>query len=168
LSLYQTIGGDIPLNNNAKLSFPSSYPSTAVNNNNCGIAFYWNNSNQFGEIDLLCYGRTAKGGLTISTAGNTTTPFTIAAFLRDYITFFYSPEHPTNTTVGDISATTQYVNDKLTIITAQQSSNNTMITNLSNQVLALQTTVQANNATISRLTSDVTALNAKVDALMRK
>ena len=43
-----------------------------------------------------------------------------------------------------------------------------MITNLSNQVLALQTTVQANNETISGLTSDVTALNAKVDALMRK
>jgi outer membrane murein-binding lipoprotein Lpp len=43
-----------------------------------------------------------------------------------------------------------------------------MITNLSNQVLALQTTVQANNATISRLTTDITALNAKVDLLMRK
>ena len=121
-STYQTIanmsnyiqqGGNINLNNNAKLSFPSSYPSTAVNNNNSGIGFYWNNSNQFGETDLLCYGRTAKGGLTISTAGNTTIPFTIAAFLRDYITFFYAPQHPTDTTVGDISATTQYVDDRL-------------------------------------------------------
>jgi len=71
----------------------------------------------------------------------------------------------------------QYVDDRLkelnngtdlTIIKAQQASNNTMITNLSNQVLALQTTVQANNATISRLTTDITALNAKVDFLMRK
>ena len=110
---YLTKGGDIPLNNNAKLSFPSLYPSTAVNNNNSGIGFYWNNSNQFGETDLLCYGKTAKGGLTISTAGNTTIPFTIAAFLRDYITFFYAPEHPTNITIGDISATTQYVDDRL-------------------------------------------------------
>jgi hypothetical protein len=113
MSNYITKGGDIPLNNNAKLSFPSSYPSTAVNNNNAGIGFYWNNSNQFGETDLLCYGKTAKGGLTISTAGNTTIPFTIAAFLRDYITFFYAPEHPTNITIGDISATTQYVDDRL-------------------------------------------------------
>jgi hypothetical protein len=165
MSNYITKGGDIPLNNNAKLSFPSSYPSTAVNNNNSGIGFYWNNSNQFGETDLLCYGKTAKGGLTISTAGNTTIPFTIAAFLRDYITFFYAPEHPTNTTVGDISATTQYVNDRLTIITAQQSSNNTMITNLSNQVLALQTAVQANNVSISTLNTNYTVLKARVDAL---
>jgi outer membrane murein-binding lipoprotein Lpp len=43
-----------------------------------------------------------------------------------------------------------------------------MITNLSNQVLALQTTVQANNATISRLTTDITALNVKVYALIEE
>ena len=50
-----------------------------------------------------------------------------------------------------------------TSIKAQQTSNYTMITNLSNQVLTLQTAVKANNVTISKLTSDITALTAKAD-----
>ena len=172
-----TQGGNINLNDNAKLSFPSTYPgNTPVNNNNAGIAFYWNSDGD-GETNLLCYGRTGLGGLTISAASNTRQPVPICRFLRNYIGFTFAPHFPTTEEIGNFGATTQYVDDRikelnngtnLTIIQAQQTSNNTMITNLSNQVLALQTTVQANNATISRLTTDITALNAKVDLLMRK
>jgi hypothetical protein len=51
-------GGNINLNDNAKLSFPTSYPGIIpVNNNNAGIGFYWN-SDGHGETDLICYGRT--------------------------------------------------------------------------------------------------------------
>jgi hypothetical protein len=45
MSNYLTRGGDIPFNTNiAKLSFPSNFPTTAVNNNNTGIGFFWNQS----------------------------------------------------------------------------------------------------------------------------
>ena len=170
-------GGNINLNDNAKLSFPTSWPGTTpVNDNNAGIGFYWN-SDGHGETDLICYGRTRPGGLTIFAASNTSPPLQICTFRKDYIGFTYPPHFVTTYEIGNFGATTQYVDDRikelnngtnLTIIQAQQTSNNNMITNLSNQVLALQTTVQANNATISRLTTDITALNAKVDFLMRK
>ena len=172
-----TQGGNINLNDNAKLSFPTSYPGIIpVNNNNAGIGFYWN-SDGHGETDLICYGRTSPGGLTISAANNTSPPLQICTFRRDYIGFTFAPHFVTTEEIGNVGATTQYVDDRikelnngtnLTIIQAQQTSNNNMITNLSNQVLALQTTVQANNATISRLTTDITALNAKVYALIEE
>jgi len=113
LSTVITQGGNIPLNNNAKLSFPSSYPSTAVNNNNAGIGFYWNYSNQYGETDLLCYGKDMMGGLTISTASNTQAPLTLCRFYRDFIGFTFAPQFATNINVGNIAATTQYVDDRL-------------------------------------------------------
>jgi len=113
MSNYITQGGNIPLNNNAKLSFPSSYPSAAVNNNNAGIGFYWNYSNQYGETDLLCYGKDMMGGLTISTASNTGQPLTLCRFYRDFIGFTFAPQFATNINVGNIAATTSYVDDRL-------------------------------------------------------
>jgi hypothetical protein len=114
MSNYITQGGNIPLNNNAKLSFPSSYPGTTpVNNNNAGIGFYWNDSNQYGETDLLCYGKDKMGGLTISTASNTGQPLRLCTFYRDFIGFTFAPQFATNINVGNIAATTSYVDDRL-------------------------------------------------------
>lgn len=114
LSTVITQGGNIPLNDGAKLSFLTSYPNnTPVNNNNAGIGFYWNFTNQYGETNLLCYGKDKMGGLTISTASNTGPPLTICTFYRDYIGFTIAPHFVANETIGNYGATTQYVDDRI-------------------------------------------------------
>jgi len=111
---YIQKGGDIPFNTNiAKLSFLSSFPTTYVNNQNTGLGFYWNQSGGQGETDLVCYGQGGTGGLSIYGAGNSYAPTLISKLYSGYIEFFSTPVFPTSTSVGNIGATTQYVNDKL-------------------------------------------------------
>ena len=93
------------------MSFPTNYPSNPVNNN-AGVGFYWNQDGD-GETDLLCYGNTKIGGLTISTVNDNRPPMTICRFLRNYIGFAFAPSFATDETVGNIGATTQYVDDRL-------------------------------------------------------
>ena len=114
LSIVITQGGNIPLNDGAKLSFLSSYPGIIpVNNNNAGIGFYWN-SDGHGETDLICYGRTSENpGLTISAANNTSSPLQICTFRKDYIGFTIAPHFVANETIGNYGATTQYVDDRI-------------------------------------------------------
>ena len=116
MSNYITKGCDIPFNTNiAKLSFLSSFPTTAVNNNNTGIGFYWNWSGGQGETDLICYGQGGTGGIALYGGGNTTNPNSslICRLYTGFIGFSTTPEFPTNTTVGNIGATTQYVDNRL-------------------------------------------------------
>jgi hypothetical protein len=178
-SIYQSIsnmsnylykGGDIPFNINlAKFSFPSSFPTSAINNNNTGIGWFWNWSGGAGETDLICYGQASSGGLSIYGGGNTTNPNSslICRLWPNNIHFTSTPTFPTTDVIGNYGATTQYVNDKL--ITQQAS-----ITNLSNQVSALQTTVQENNNTITNLSNQVSLnnetifrLNSEINAIKR-
>ena len=159
---YIQRGQDIRFNINlAKFSFPSSFPTTAINNNNTGIGWFWNWSGGAGETDMICYGQSSVGGLSIYGGGNTTNPNSnlICKLWPGNIHFTSTPTFPTTEEIGNYGATTQYVNDKLI---TQQASNNTTITNLSNQVSALQTTVQANNTTITNLSNQVSTLQTSV------
>ena len=121
-SIYQTIsgmgnyiqrGGEIPFNTNlARFTFPSSFPTTAVNNNNTGIGFFWNQSGGTGETDMICYGQGSSGGLSIYGAGNTYSPSLICRLWNGFIDFSTTPTFPTSNTIGNIGATTQYVDNR--------------------------------------------------------
>jgi hypothetical protein len=168
--IYQTIsnmtnylykGSDIPFNINlAKFSFPSSFPTSAINNNNTGIGWFWNWSGGGGETDMICYGQASGGGLSIYGGGNNTNPNSslICRLWTGFVDFTTTPNFPTSNTIGNIGATTKYVDDRL--ITQQAS-----ITNLSNQLSALQTTVQENNTTITNLSNQVSTNNATISRL---
>jgi hypothetical protein len=96
---YIQQGKNINLNDNAKLQFPTTYPgNTPVNNNNAGLALYWNSMGD-GETDLLCYGKTGLGGLTITATSHSRPPAQICRFLRNYIVFTFAPHFPTSNTV---------------------------------------------------------------------
>ena len=133
---YIQRGQDIKFNTNiAKFSFPSSFPTTAINNNNTGIGFYWNQSGGQGETDMICYGQGGTGGLSIYAAGNTYNPSLICRLYPNIIDFTSTPTFPTSNSVGNIAATTQYIDDRLkeitndtdlTIIKAKQTSNDNM------------------------------------------
>jgi hypothetical protein len=89
MSNYIQNGADIKFNTStAKLSFPSSFPTIAVNNNNAGIGYYWNQSGYIGETDLICYGQAGIGGLSIYCASNTTAPTLISEMNAAYIKFY--------------------------------------------------------------------------------
>jgi hypothetical protein len=116
MSNYITRGGEIPFNINlARFTFPSSFPTSAINNNNTGIAWFWNQSNGAGETDMICYGQGSSGGLSIYGGGNTTNPNSslICKLWYGTIDFSTTPTFPTSNTIGNIGATTSYVNDRL-------------------------------------------------------
>ena len=124
MSNYITRGGEIPFNINlAKFTFPSSFPTTAVNNNATGAAWFWNQSGGQGETDLICYGQSSSGGLSIYGAGNTTSPSLISRFYPGLIDFSTTPTFPTSTTVGNIAATTSYVDNRISSFTNIPSNN---------------------------------------------
>jgi hypothetical protein len=86
---YIQKGGDIKFNTStAKLSFPSSFPTTAVANDNAGIGLYWNQSGFIGETDLICYGQGGIGGLSIYCAANSIAPTLISEMNAAYIKFY--------------------------------------------------------------------------------
>jgi hypothetical protein len=123
-SIYQTLsgmsnyiqrGGEIPFNINlARFTFPSSFPTSAVNNNNTGVAWFWNWSGGAGETDMICYGQGSSGGLSIYGGGNYTNPNSslICKLWYGTIDFSTTPTFPTSNTIGAIGATTQYVDNR--------------------------------------------------------
>jgi len=147
---YVQKNGDIPFNTNiAKLSFLSSFPTTAVNNNNTGLGFYWNQSGGQGETDLICYGQGGTGGLAIYGAGNTYAPTLISKLYSGYIEFFSTPVFPTSTSVGNIGATTQYVNDRLGNYISSSANNTFTGTQTFNNNLYLNSSLIFNGQTIT-------------------
>ena len=111
---YIQQGQDIKFNTNiAKISFPSTFPTTATKNNETGIGWYWNMSGYLGETNLICYGQSGSGGLTLYATGTYLSPLLFCRLLPHLIDFSTTPIFPTNTTVGNIAATTKYVDDRL-------------------------------------------------------
>jgi len=145
-AIYQTIsnmsnyiqrGGEIPFNTNlAKFTFPSSFPTSAVNNNATGPAFFWNWSGGAGETDMICYGQASSGGLSIYGGGNTTNPNSslICKLWYGIIDFSTTPTFPTSSTVGNIGATTQYVDNRFSSYN-NIPSNNFTLTSIGSNIL---------------------------------
>jgi hypothetical protein len=143
-SIYQTIsnmsnyiqrGGEIPFNTNlAKFTFPSSFPTSAVNNNATGPAFFWNQSGGQGETDMICYGQGASGGLSIYGAGNTYSPSLICKLWYGTIDFSTTPTFPTSNTIGNIGATTSYVDNRFSSYN-NIPSNNFTLTSIGSNIL---------------------------------
>jgi hypothetical protein len=115
MSNYITRGGEIPFNTNlAKFTFPSSFPTSAVNNNATGPAWFWNWSGGAGETDMICYGQGSSGGLSIYGGGNYTNPNSslICKLWYGTIEFSTTPTFPTSNTIGNVAATTSYVDNR--------------------------------------------------------
>jgi hypothetical protein len=137
MSNYITRGGEIPFNTNiAKFTFPSSFPTSAVNNNATGPAFFWNQSGGTGETDMICYGQGSSGGLSIYGGGNFTNPAStlIAKLWAGYIEFYSTPNFPTSNTIGNIGATTSYVDNRFSSYN-NIPSNNFTLTSIGSNIL---------------------------------
>ena len=148
-------GNNINLNSDAKLQFPSTYPgNTPVNNNNAGLALYWNSMGH-GETDLLCYGKDQAGGLTITSATNSRPPAQICRFLRNFIGFTFAPHFPTTEVIGMVGATTEFVNDRITILTNEINTSKTNISNNTSSINNLNTKTSTNTTSINSINSEL-------------
>jgi hypothetical protein len=137
MSNYITRGGEIPFNTNlAKFTFPSSFPTSAVNNNATGPAFFWNWSGGAGETDMICYGQGSSGGLSIYGGGNYTNPNSslICKLWYGTIDFSTTPTFPTSNTIGNIGATTSYVDNRFSSYN-NIPSNNFTLTSIGSNIL---------------------------------
>jgi len=153
-----------PFNSLVNLSFLSSFPTSAVNDQNSGIGWFWNQSGGQGETDLILYGQGGEGGLALYVANNSIAPYLFCRLYPSLISFSTTPQFPTSNTIGAIGATTSYVNNVLGsyLTTSTATSTYQTIANMSNYVTSsnASATYQTLNNALNNATSTYSVANS--------
>jgi len=85
---------------------------------------------------MICYGQGSSGGLSIYGGGNTTNPNSslICKLWYGTIDFSTTPTFPTSNTIGNIGATTSYVDNRFSSYN-NIPSNNFTLTSIGSNIL---------------------------------
>ena len=104
----------------SNIYFPTTFPTGTSGNNN-GLSYFWNKSDEGGEVSMICYAQgaggaiTPAGGLEIYCANSSPNPpQLLASFLYNGSSISTNPTMPTSTNIGNTTssntATTYWVN----------------------------------------------------------